>query len=238
MLSFEDADTIKDIVNEIPSVDKSHLNNNLVNHVLIKEENDDEILKSGTINLYSNKDVIKKEKYFSFENFMTAYETKEKGHILTVIPLFFDSVIDMLNYIIKSYDYHKMLLYININSLIEKLSINIIKHMKLLDIITFDYQNNKDIIFSIIEIERKKGKTVFEVLVNFNFEELYEYFINDGTIITWGWYIYDLSGIFKTLVDVTKERKGLFGKKYKLELLDIKEIETIILDNSKAEEMV
>ena len=76
-------------------------------------------------------------------------------------------------------------------------------------------------------------------VVHFNrFKELYEYFINDGTIITWGWYIYDLSGIFKTLVDVTKEKKGLFGKKYKLELLDIKEIETINLDNSKAEEMV
>ena len=192
----------------------------------------DDRLKSGEINLDVNQK-NKKAKYIpTFENYMTEYETKTIGHIIQIIPLFLDSVIDLFNQIISIYKCHKKLSYINKDKLFEKLSIKIIKYWRLLDIIIFDNPKNNDIIFFIIELEKKKGKTIFEALINLKFKELYDYFIHNCTIVTWGWYIYDLRDIFKTLVDMTKGNKELIGKEYDLDLLDKMEIETINLEDS------
>ena len=192
----------------------------------------DDRLKSGEINLDVNQK-NKKAKYIpTFENYMTEYETKTIGHIMQIIPLFLDSVIDMFNQIIEIYECNKKLSYINKDRLFEKLSINIIKHWRLLDIILFDNPKNNDIIFYVIELEKKKGKTIFEALINLKFKELYDYFIHNDTVVTWGWYIYDLCDIFKTLVDVTKDNNELKNKDYNLVLLEKMEIETINLEDS------
>ena len=205
------------------------MNSNFINEI----GGGDEKFKSGEINLQVNQK-NKKTKYIpTFENYMTEYETKTIGHIIRIIPLFLDSVIDMFNQIIEIYECNKKLSYINKDRLFDKLSINIIKHWNLLDIILFDNQKNNDIIFYVIELEKKKGKTIFEALINLKFKELYDYFTHNGTVVTWGWYIYDLSDIFKTLVDVTKDIDELKNKEYNLDLLDKMEIETINLEDSK-----
>ena len=49
-----------------------------------------------------------------------------------------------------------------------------------------------DIIFHVLEIEKKEGKTIFKTLINFTFEELYKYFITDDTVIINDHYIYDI----------------------------------------------
>ena len=178
------------------------MNSNFINEIGCGDEK----FKSGEINLQVNQK-NKKTKYIpTFENYMTEYETKEIGHIIQIIPLFLDSVIDMLNQIIVIYECNKKL---------------------------FDNQKNNDIIFYVIELEKKNGKTIFEALINLKFKELYDYFIHNGTVVTWGWYIYDLSDIFKTLVDVTKDIDELKNKEYNLDLLDKMEIETINLEDSK-----
>ena len=212
-------------------------NNNIIeennmNPDLIKEVEGDDKLNSGEINLQVNQKNKKTEDKNNFENYMTEYETKTIGHIIQIIPLFLDSVIDLFNQIISIYKCHKKLSYINKDKLFEKLSIKIIKYWRLLDIIIFDNPKNNDIIFFIIELEKKKGKTIFEALINLKFKELYDYFIHNCTIVTWGWYIYDLRDIFKTLVDMTKGNKELIGKEYDLDLLDKMEIETINLEDS------
>ena len=212
-------------------------NNNIIeennmNPDLIKEVEGDDKLNSGEINLQVNQKNKKTEDKNNFENYMTEYETKTIGHIIQIIPLFLDSVIDLFNQIISIYKCQKKLSYINKDKLFEKLSIKIIKYWSLLDIIIFDNPKNNDIIFFIIELEKKKGKTIFEALINLKFKELYDYFIHNCTIVTWGWYIYDLRDIFKTLVDMTKGNKELIGKEYDLDLLDKMEIETINLEDS------
>ena len=212
-------------------------NNNIIeennmNPDLIKEVEGDDKLNSGEINLQVNQKNKKTEDKNNFENYMTEYETKTIGHIIQIIPLFLDSVIDLFNQIISIYKCQKKLPYINKDKLFEKLSIKIIKYWSLLDIIIFDNPKNNDIIFFIIELEKKKGKTIFEALINLKFKELYDYFIHNCTIVTWGWYIYDLRDIFKTLVDMTKGNKELIGKEYDLDLLDKMEIETINLEDS------
>ena len=212
-------------------------NNNIIeennmNPDSIKDVEGDDKLNSGEINLQVNQKNKKTEDIKNFENYMTEYETKTIGQIIQIIPLFLDSVIDLFNQIISIYKCQKKLPYINKDKLFEKLSIKIIKYWSLLDIIIFDNPKNNDIIFFIIELEKKKGKTIFEALINLKFKELYDYFIHNCTIVTWGWYIYDLRDIFKTLVDMTKGNKELIGKEYDLDLLDKMEIETINLEDS------
>ena len=203
-----------------------------MNYDSINEMERDEKLKSGEIDLEVNQKNKKVNYIPTFENYMTEYETKTIGHIIQIIPLFLDSVIDMFNKIIEIYECNKKLSYLNKDRLFKKLSINIIKHWSLLDIILYDNPKNNDIIFYVIEIENKKGKTIFEALINLKFKELYDYFIHNGTVLTLGWYIYDLSDIFKTLIDVTKDNDELKNKEYNLDLLDKMEIETINLEDS------
>jgi len=210
----------------------SNLDTNILKNNITKEIAVDEKLNSEEINLDINKNNKIEKINASFENYMTEFETREIGHIIKIIPLFLDSVIDMFNNIIDFYECNKKLSYINKDRLFKKLSINIIKHWSLLDIILYDETKNKEIIFSVIEVEKNKGKTIFEVLINLKFKELYDYFIYNGTILTWGWKIYDISDIFKTLERITKNNKELKNKEYNLELLDKMEIETINLDNS------
>ena len=210
----------------------SNLDTNILKNNITKEIAVDEKLNSEEINLDINKNNKIEKINASFENYMTEFETREIGHIIKIIPLFLDSVIDMFNNIIDFYECYKKLSYINKDRLFKKLSINIIKHWSLLDIILYDETKNKEIIFSVIEVEKNKGKTIFEVLINLKFKELYDYFIHNGTILTWGWKIYDISDIFKTLERITKNNKELKNKEYNLELLDKMEIETINLDNS------
>ena len=88
-----------------------------------------------------------------------------------------------------------------------------------------------DIIFHVLEIEKKEGKTIFKTLINFRFEELYNYFITDDTVIIKENYIYDLREIFKTLSDVLKENREFEKNVEKFKNLEKQEIDTISLEN-------
>ena len=151
----------------------SNLDTNILKNNITKEIAVDEKLNSEEINLDINKNNKIEKINASFENYMTEFETREIGHIIKIIPLFLDSVIDMFNNIIDFYECNKKLSYINKDRLFKKLSINTIKHWSLLDIILYDETKNKEIIFSVIEVEKNKGKTIFEVLINLKFKELF-----------------------------------------------------------------
>ena len=88
-----------------------------------------------------------------------------------------------------------------------------------------------DIIFHVLEIEKKEGKTIFKTLINFTFEELYKYFITDDTVIINDHYIYDISEDFKTLSDIRKENKEFEKNVERFKNLAKKEIDTISLEN-------
>ena len=113
----------------------------------------------------------------------------------------------------------------------------IIRLQKLMELIILACPENKEKIYSVIEEERIIKKTAFETLINFSFEELYDYFINDCKLIIYGFHFYNMERAFKTLKDLIRESNGAITKKEtgdfkQLEKLDDMEIETINLENS------
>ena len=137
----------------------------------------------------------------------------------------------MLNQIIEKYKYDEKLFYPNINLLLKEMRTYTIKFRKISEIITLKCPQNMDIIFHVLEIEKKEGKTIFKTLINFRFEELYKYFITDDTVIIKENYIYDLREIFKTLSDVLKENREFEKNVEKFKNLEKQEIDTISLEN-------
>ena len=137
----------------------------------------------------------------------------------------------MLNQIIEKYKYEEKLFYPNINLLLKEMTPYTIKFRKISEIITLKCPQNMDIIFHVLEIEKKEGKTIFKTLINFTFEELYKYFITDDTVIIKENYIYDLREIFKTLSDVLKENREFEKNVEKFKNLEKQEIDTISLEN-------
>jgi len=251
MVSDEDK-TLKDILAEMPLEENPKEDDTEVFADIIKQEEilkvekADDKLKTKSLYLQTNKEALNVNNNLSFENFMTCYETKQKDKKILILSLFLDSVIDMLNFIIISYSKEvkkiiEKLSYLKTEILLLKMPLYLIKLQRLMNIIILACPENKEKIYAVIEEERKmvNGKTkakltIFETLVNLNFGELYEYFIQDSKIIVKGWKIYYLEDAFKTLSDVIKDKKGLIQKKEvkKLEKLDKMEIETIDLENS------
>ena len=236
--------TLIDILEELPSENKSEEDNTKFNPDFMNPEEEevksDEKLKPKIINIQSNKNEDNKNNGFSFENFMTEYETKEKDKKYLILSLFFNSVIDMLNSIIVEYENNqnikiKKLSYLNIEALLEKMPLYLIRLQRLFEIIKLASPENEEKIYLVLDKERKYKKTSFETLINLEFQELYENFIQNCKIVTYGKYIYYL-GSFKTLDDVIKENSSMRKKEIEgfkdLGKIDDMEIETINLDNS------
>ena len=235
--------TLIDILEELPSENKSEEDNTKFNPDFMNPEEEvksDEKLKPKIINIQSNKNDINKNNGFSFENFMTEYETKEKDKKYLILSLFFNSVIDMLNSIIVEYENNqnikiKKLSYLNIEALLEKMPLYLIRLQRLFEIIKLVSPENEEIIYLVLDKERQYKKTSFETLINLEFQELYENFIQNCKIVTYGKYIYYL-GSFKTLDDVIKENCSMTKKEIEgfkdFGKMDDMEIETINLDNS------
>ena len=219
-----------------------------------KEEKEDDKLKTQPINFQTNKEVLNTGNNLSFGNFMTAFETKQKEKKILILGLFLTSVIDMLNIIIDTYTSKEDIIleklsYLNIEVLLEKMPLYLIKLQRLMDIIILCCPENEKKIYSTIDEERKMlvkvenkniKPTAFETLVNLKFKKLYKYFIKDCKIITKGWRIYYLEEAFKTLSDVIKGNEGLIEKEeidslISLEKLDNMEIDTLDLENSRFE---
>jgi len=242
-MAREEDKTLIDILSELPSENKSEEDNTKIlqdSFMNPEEEKSNEKLKSKIINIESNKNDINKNIGLSFENFMTEYETKEKDKKYLILSLFFNSVIDMLNSIIIEYKKNhaklQKLFYLNIETLLEKMPFYLIRLQRLFDIIKLSCPENEEKIYMVIDKERQDKKTIFENLINLEFKELYEYFINDCKVIIYGWHIYYLDGAFKTLKDVIKEKSSITKDKIdelkELEKLDNMEIETINLEDS------
>ena len=243
-MTKEEDKTLIDILEELPSESKSEEDNTKFNQDFMNPEEEvksDEKLKPKIINIQSNKNEDNKNNGFSFENFMTEYETKEKDKKYLILSLFFNSVIDMLNSIIIEYEKNnpnpkiKKLSYLNIETLLEKMPLYLIRLQRLFEIIKLASPENEEIIYLVLDKERQYKKTSFETLINLEFQELYENFIQNCKIVTYGKYIYYL-GSFKTLDDVIKENCSMTKKEIEgfkdLGKMDDMEIETINLDNS------
>ena len=183
------------------------------------------------VNIEANKKIHPIENSINISKFITDYETKENIIIKRFMFFFFCSVIDMLNQIIEKYKYDEKLFYPNINLLLKEMTTYTIKFRKISEIITLKCPQNMDIIFHVLEIEKKEGKTIFKTLINFRFEELYKYFITDDTVIIKENYIYDLREIFKTLSDVLKENREFEKNVEKFKNLEKQEMDTISLEN-------
>ena len=243
-MAKEEDKTLIDILEELPSENKSEEDNTKFNQDFMNPEEEvksDEKIKPKIINIQSNKNEDNKNNGFSFENFMTEYETKEKDKKYLILSLFFNSVIDMLNSIIIEYEKNnqnpkiKKLSYLNIETLLEKMPLYLIRLQRLFEIIKLASPENEEIIYLVLDKERQYKKTSFETLINLEFQELYENFIQNCKIVTYGKYIYYL-GSFKTLDDVIKENCSMTKKEIEgfkdLGKMDDMEIETINLDNS------
>ena len=231
----EEEKTLFEILDEFKDKEEEENNNTqIINPKDIKKEEKDEkdIVELNSFHIESNKNNNKHNFSLSFAELITKLETTENKCFNKIIYLFLDSVINLLNIIIKEeYKSKKKLILPNIRLILKKISLNQIKLKKILDLIIINKKENIDIIFHTLKIERKKGKTIFENLINLSFKELYDYFINNCTIIIIGRYIYNLNGVFKTLIDVIKDNKEFEEELYQFLFLEKMEIDTISLDN-------
>ena len=231
----EEEKTLFEILDEFKDKEEEENNNTqIINHEDIKkvEKDEKDIVELNSFHIESNKNNNNHNFSLSFAEFITKLETTENKCFNKIIYLFLDSVINLLNIIIKEeYKSKKKLILPNIRLILKKISLNQIKLKKILDLIIINKKENIDIIFHTLKIERKKGKTIFENLINLSFKELYDYFINNCTIIIIGRYIYNLNGVFKTLIDVIKDNKEFEEELYQFLFLEKMEIDTISLDN-------
>ena len=232
----EEEKTLFEILDEFKDKEEEEENNNtqIINHEDIKkvEKDEKDIVELNSFHIESNKNNNNHNFSLSFAEFITKLETTENKCFNKIIYLFLDSVINLLNIIIKEeYKSKKKLILPNIRLILKKKSLNQIKLKKILDLIIINKKENIDIIFHTLKIERKKGKTIFENLINLSFKELYDYFINNCAIIIIGRYIYNLNGVFKTLIDVIKDNKEFEEELYQFLFLEKMEIDTISLEN-------
>ena len=230
----EEEKTLFEILDEFKDKEEENNNTQIINPKDIKKEEKDEkdIVELNSFHIESNKNNNKHNFSLSFAEFITKLETTENKCFNKIIYLFLDSIINLLNIIIKEeYKSKKKLILPNIRLILKKISLNQIKLKKILDLIIINKKENIDIIFHTLKIERKKGKTIFENLINLSFKELYDYFINNCTIIIIGRYIYNLNGVFKTLIDVIKDNKEFEEELYQFLFLEKMEIDTISLEN-------
>ena len=230
----EEEKTLFEILDEFKDKEEENNNTQIINPKDIKKEEKDEkdIVELNSFHIESNKNNNNHNFSLSFVELITKLETTENKCFNKIIYLFLDSVINLLNIIIKEeYKSKKKLILPNIRLILKKISLNQIKVKKILDLIIINKKENIDIIFHTLKIERKKGKTIFENLINLSFKELYDYFINNCTIIIIGRYIYNLNGVFKTLIDVIKDNKEFEEELYQFLFLEKMEIDTISLEN-------
>ena len=230
----EEEKTLFEILDEFKDKEEENNNTQIINHEDIKkvEKDEKDIVELNSFHIESNKNNNNHNFSLSFAEFITKLETTENKCFNKIIYLFLDSVINLLNIIIKEeYKSKKKLILPNIRLILKKISLNQIKLKKILDLIIINKKENIDIIFHTLKIERKKGKTILENLINLSFKELYDYFINNCTIIIIGRYIYNLNGVFKTLIDVIKDNKEFEEELYQFLFLEKMEIDTISLDN-------
>ena len=230
----EEEKTLFEILDEFKDKEEENNNTQIINHEDIKkvEKDEKDIVELNSFHIESNKNNNKHNFSLSFVELITKLETTENKCFNKIIYLFLDSVINLLNIIIKEeYKSKKKLILPNIRLILKKISLNQIKLKKILDLIIINKKENIDIIFHTLKIERKKGKTIFENLINLSFKELYDYFINNCAIIIIGRYIYNLNGVFKTLIDVIKDNKEFGEELYQFLFLEKMEIDTISLEN-------
>ena len=230
----EEEKTLFEILDEFKDKEEENNNTQIINHEDIKkvEKDEKDIVELNSFHIESNKNNNNHNFSLSFAEFITKLETTENKCFNKIIYLFLDSVINLLNIIIKEeYKSKKKLILPNIRLILKKMSLNQIKLKKILDLIIINKKENIDIIFHTLKIERKKGKTIFENLINLSFKELYDYFINNCTIIIIGRYIYNLNGVFKTLIDVIKDNKEFEEELYQFLFLEKTETDTISLEN-------
>lgn len=241
-MQSEEDQTIIEILAAIPSEEKpedekTQVLANIPNKEI--ETGDDQINFSPNLVFKSNKDANINLNNFDFENFYTNYETVENSKKSKILELFLESVVNMFNKIISSYEMDLKLSRLNIKTILEKTAFKEIRFKRLLDIIVLGCPENEEIIFKVFDEEREKKLTMFEYLINFKFGEFFEYFAENCKVLVYGKHIYVLEGIFQTFDDVIKNNKEIKKNEKKefknFETLNKMEIDTIDLQSDSFE---
>ena len=174
-MQFDEDKTIEEILAAFPSEEKIEKAETEALPDYIKEEKEkkeekvDDKLKQESLNILTNKEILNVNIFLSFENLMTNYEIKKKEKTTLILRLFLNSVIDMLNCVINSYNteekFFEKFSYLNIETILEKMPLYIIRLQRLMELIFLACPENKEKIYSVIEEERNIKK--FEVNIIF-----------------------------------------------------------------------
>lgn len=146
--------------------------------------------------------------------FFRISNSKEKNCERNAIKEFLRSVRNMENIIIKDLGYKNNISLGKLNYFLKNNSLEEIKHKTLKEIFGAISPKNIFIINYFNDVERKKGKTIFGELNKLTFEEMYDYYIQDCKCIISGIHLYNLSGKFKTLKDVSKKKNKKLKKNH------------------------
>ena len=112
----EEEKTLFEILDEFKDKEEENNNTQIINHEEIKKEEKDEkdIVELNSFHIESNKNNNKHNFSLSFAEFITKLETTENKCFNKIIYLFLDSVINLLNIIIKEEYKSKKNLYYQI----------------------------------------------------------------------------------------------------------------------------
>jgi hypothetical protein len=128
------------------------------------------------------------------------------------VKQFLRSVKNMENKIIRDLGYKKKISLGKYNNFLKNNDLSEIKQKTLKEIFAAISPKNIYFINLFSSIEFKKGKTALMELNKLTFEEMYDYYIQDCKCIISGNHLYNLTGKFKTLKDVSKQNKKKLKK--------------------------
>ena len=184
----------------------------------IKEEEKEEILMKQE---YKNKELkneyikINIEKHLrqnNIKNVLNPNDSKLKDFDKKTVKQFLRSVKNMENKIIRDLGYKKKISLGKYSNFLKSNDLNEIRHKTLKEIFAAISPKNIYFINLFSSIEFKKGKTALMELNKLTFEEMYDYYIQDCKCIISGNHLYNLTGKFKTLKDISKQNKKKLKK--------------------------
>jgi hypothetical protein len=198
----------------------------------IKEEEKEEIIikqeynNNELRNEYIKINIEKNLRQNNIKNVLNPNDSILKDFDKKSVKQFLRSIKNMENKIIRDLGYKKKISLGKYNNFLKNNTFDEIKHKTLKDIFAAISPTNTYFINLFSDIEIKRGKTSLMELNKLTFEEMYDYYIQDCKCIISGNHLYNLTGKFKTLKDVSKQNKKKLKKnkiKRNNKRLDMKE---------------
>ena len=177
--------------------------------IIIKQEYNNNELRNEYIKINIEKKIEKN----NFKSILSTNDSKQKDFDKKSVKQFLRSIKNMENKIIRDLGYKKKISLGKYNNFLKNNTLDEIKHKTLKDIFAAISPTNTYFINLFSDIEIKRGKTSLMELNKLTFEEMYDYYIQDCKCIISGNHLYNLTGKFKTLRDVSKQNKKKLKKK-------------------------